>query len=137
LPDRLEKLKFICGDVCHDNLGLSSSDRNILINEVDLIFHCAASVSFEWSLLDILKVNVEGTNRLLLLATEMKRLEVFTFVSTAFSQSYQTTLEEKHYSTGLDLPTLLNAIKTNDSECINALQKKQVQLTTNSSDKIR
>jgi hypothetical protein len=54
----------------------------------------------------------------------MKRLKVFTFVSTAFSQSYQTTLDEKHYPTGVDLQTLLNSIKANDSETINALEKK-------------
>jgi thioester reductase-like protein len=67
---------------------------------------------------------VAGTHRLLELATEMKRLKAFTFVSTAFSQSYQTNLEERHYPTGLDLTELLNKIKINDSESIDDLEKK-------------
>ena len=116
-------MKFICGDVALDGLGLSSWDRSTLVEEVDVIFHCAAVVNFDLSLLDILKVNVVGTHRLLELATEMKRLTAFTFISTAFSQSYQTSLEEKFYPTGLDMTKLVEKIKMNDSESIDALEK--------------
>jgi alcohol-forming fatty acyl-CoA reductase len=113
-----------------DDLGITASDRKLLVDNVDVIFHCAALVSFDSSLLDILKVNVAGTHRLLELATEMKQLRAFTFVSTAFSQSYQLTLQEKHYPTGIDLPKLLQNIQTNDSELTKALEKKQDEQTS-------
>jgi thioester reductase-like protein len=50
---------------------MSSSNRKLLVDEVDVILHCAASVRFDLPLLDILKINVEGTHRLLELALEM------------------------------------------------------------------
>jgi alcohol-forming fatty acyl-CoA reductase len=95
-----------------------------LVDENDVIFHCAAVVNFDLPLLDILKVNDAGTDRLLELATEMERLKAFTFVSTAFSQSYQTSLEEKHYPTGIDIPDFLEEIRTNDTASNDALKKK-------------
>jgi alcohol-forming fatty acyl-CoA reductase len=108
--------------MAQSGLGLSLSDRKLLLAEIDVIFHCAALIRFDLPLLSILKVNVQGTQQLLELATLMNRLVAFVFISTAFSQSYQTTLEEKHYPTGLDLTSLLKSIQTNDSETIAAVQ---------------
>jgi alcohol-forming fatty acyl-CoA reductase len=121
-PKVLEKIKLISGDVAHKGLGLSLIDRDFLINEVDIIFHNAASVNFFVSLYENSKVNVEGTFRLLELAKEMKRLKVFSFMSTAFSQCYQNTLEEKHYSTGLNLDRLLAALSKDDVRTFDLLE---------------
>lgn len=107
------KLKLISGDVTCDNLGMSQADREKLVEKVHVIFHCAAMVRFDLKLSEIMKINVIGTLQVLQLAERIKNLKSFVFVSTAFSQSYQTSLEEKHYSTGFNIFELLNI---NDKE---------------------
>ncbi len=41
---QLQKIKTVKGDVSLDGLGIDSSDRTELINNVDVVFHCAANV---------------------------------------------------------------------------------------------
>lgn len=48
----LEKMKPVAGDLVMDKLGLSVEDRSELVNELDVIINCAASVNFDDPLLD-------------------------------------------------------------------------------------
>lgn len=105
--ERFEKLKLISGDVASENLGISQHDRQEIIDKVEVVFHCAAIVRFDLKLSEIMKTNVAGTHRVLQLAESMSKLESFVFVSTAFSQSYQLNLEEKHYATEFNALELL------------------------------
>lgn len=43
-PERLSKIKVISGDITEPNLGISSEDRNELIEAVSVVFHCASDV---------------------------------------------------------------------------------------------
>ena len=82
-------------------LGISVDDRSKIINEVDLIINCAASVNFDDPLLDAIQINYFGCHRMLELAKECKKLLSFTHVSTAYVNSNRTGfIEEKIY----DLP---------------------------------
>jgi alcohol-forming fatty acyl-CoA reductase len=114
----------VCGDISEENLGLSEADRLTLVQSVELVFHCAALVLFDMPLFDILKTNGKGTQRLLDLAEQMKLLKAFTFVSTAFCQSYQKSVEEKEYASGFDALNLMNLIDANDTEAIRAVEEK-------------
>jgi thioester reductase-like protein len=49
-------------------LGLSQEHRDTLINEVDVIINCAASVNFDDPLLEALGINYFGSLRMLDLA---------------------------------------------------------------------
>ena len=40
----VSRVKPISGDMLLEDLGLSPSDRDMLVNETDVIIHCAASV---------------------------------------------------------------------------------------------
>jgi fatty acyl-CoA reductase len=42
----LEKLKIIKGDILEDGLGIDNSDQQELIDNVNIVFHSAASVRF-------------------------------------------------------------------------------------------
>lgn len=119
-------LKVVSGNIAADNLDLSEDDRHELIENVNIIFHCAAVVKFDFSLMEAMKTNVKGTHRILQLAESLKNLDSLVYVSTAFSQSYQTGLEEKYYPTGFDIFTLIDAIDSEDNHLINDVQKKQV-----------
>lgn len=68
------------GDVANDNLGLSDSDRKKLIEEVDIVFHSAATVRFTEKLQDAIELNTLGTIKVIQLCREMKNLKVSNFI---------------------------------------------------------
>lgn len=45
------------GDILSDNLGLTEEQRECLINEVHVTFHCAASLRLEAKLKDAIEMN--------------------------------------------------------------------------------
>ena len=59
----------------------------MLTQECDIIINCAASVNFDDPLLDAIQINFAGCRRMLDLAKECRNLEVFTHVSTAYTNS--------------------------------------------------
>jgi len=115
---------LIVGDVSVDGLGLSQIDRSMLIDKVDIVLHCAANVKFVVGFKEIINANTHGTFRMLQLALEMKRLKAFTYMSTAFCQSYQMILEEKYYPTNLGAFTLMDKIQDLSDESLNVLERK-------------
>lgn len=123
-PDRLLKLKVVSGDISADGLELADNDKNELTENVNIIFHCAALVRFDFSLMETMKTNVKGTHRVLQLAENVKHLKSFIYVSTAFSQSYQTSLEERYYSTGFDVFSLIDLIESNDKLSMDEVERK-------------
>ncbi len=79
-----ERLTAVAGDIEQDGLGLSREASERLSREVTTVLHCAASVSFDMPLDESRSVNVEGTRRMLQFARRCRRLERFSYVSTAY-----------------------------------------------------
>lgn len=71
-----KKLIPIIGDVTQLRLGLSDEDYNILIENVTIVFHVAASVRFDEPIRDATIMNVRGTREVVNLAKQMKNIEV-------------------------------------------------------------
>lgn len=80
----LDKITYIQGDLTRDKLGLKEEDRRFLTTHCDAIINSAASVNFDDPLQDALKINYFGCMRMLELAKECEKLQVFTHVSTAY-----------------------------------------------------
>lgn len=57
-------------------LGIETSDRSLLIEDVSHVFHGAATVRFDEKLRSAVATNVVGTRSVLELAREMKKLKV-------------------------------------------------------------
>ncbi|KAK5638606.1 hypothetical protein RI129_012901 [Pyrocoelia pectoralis] len=77
-PDAIKnKLKLINGDVTELQLGISTSDANLLIENVSVIFHGAASIRFDDPLKYAILLNTRGTRELLNLALKMKKLDLY------------------------------------------------------------
>ena len=74
----------IQSDLLVQDLGLSSEDHELIVNNVEVIINSAASVNFDDPLMEALNINYFGTQRMLKLAKQCKRLKVFTHVSTAY-----------------------------------------------------
>jgi thioester reductase-like protein len=83
LPDHA-RLTGVAGDIERRNLGLGEGSRERLRREVTTVLHCAASVSFDMPLEESRSVNVDGTRRMLDFARSCRRLERFSYVSTAY-----------------------------------------------------
>lgn len=72
----IDKVVAIEGDVSMLNLGISKEDRDMITKEVDIIFHCAATIRFDEPLKNAVVLNVRGTKFMLDLAKECKKLVV-------------------------------------------------------------
>jgi thioester reductase-like protein len=81
------RVRAVRGDLLEPGLGLSREDRRLLVESVDRIIHCAASISFELPLEQARAINVGGVARIIELAREIAAggaLRRLVHVSTAY-----------------------------------------------------
>lgn len=64
-PKQLEKIIVIKGDVSIDGLGISESDRQRIIADTTVVFHCAANVRFDQALEGAVNMNTLGKHSFL------------------------------------------------------------------------
>ena len=94
----LSKVVAVAGDITEPNLGISMADEQMLVNDVSVIFHAAATVKFDDDLADSIKMNVKGTLSIVNLARKVHSLSSLVHVSTAYSHCYTSSeIEEKFY----------------------------------------
>ncbi|XP_016948114.1 fatty acyl-CoA reductase wat [Drosophila biarmipes] len=96
-PEALNRISIVAGDCLEPDLGISKSDRQLLASEVQIVIHGAATVRFNELLHVALAINTRATRLMLQLAKEMKHLEAYLHVSTAFSNCIIFRVEEKFY----------------------------------------
>lgn len=85
--DIIEKIYPIAGDVSEVNLAINESDRRLLADTVQIVFHAAATIRFDEALRKAVMLNTRGTKMVLELAQEMKNLEVNVENSTELVQT--------------------------------------------------
>ncbi|KAL3270865.1 hypothetical protein HHI36_021382 [Cryptolaemus montrouzieri] len=95
--DHVKKVVACKGDVAAEELAISKEDRAWLCEEVQIVFHCAATIRFDETLKKAVLLNVRGTKLMLDLAREMKNLMVFVHLSTAYCHLNERVLYEKPY----------------------------------------
>ncbi|XP_046975946.1 fatty acyl-CoA reductase wat-like [Vanessa cardui] len=110
VPKFRHKIVAIPADCEAAGLGLNITDRQTLIEKVHVIFHSAATVKFDEHLRAALITNVQAPLYLLELAKDMKGLKVFMHISTAYSNSHLTHVEEKFYPCKSESEKLHNMI---------------------------
>ncbi|XP_039492060.1 fatty acyl-CoA reductase wat [Drosophila santomea] len=96
-PDALKRISVIAGDCLDPDLGINMSDRKLLASEVQIVIHGAATVRFNEPLHVALAINTRATRLMLHLAKEMKHLEAYLHISTAFSNCVIFRIEERFY----------------------------------------
>lgn len=57
---------------------MSETDRQTVINEVSIVYHCAATIRFDETLKKAVLLNTRGTKCMLDLAEQMNNLDVST-----------------------------------------------------------
>lgn len=126
-PDALEKLKCIYGDVTLLNLGLSDEDMRILIEEVNVIFHGAASVRFDDHLTDAILMNTRGAREVANLALAMKNKPVFVHISTTYCNTDRKVIEEMIYPPHADWKKCIELAENVDSYTLDILTQKFIK----------
>ncbi|CAG9767358.1 unnamed protein product [Ceutorhynchus assimilis] len=97
-PDFSLKIKTINGECGAQGLGISDKDKSELINNVNIIFHAAASVNFDENLKSAFDINFDGIRSVINIAKETKHLKSLLFVSTAYSNCIEdSVIQEKVY----------------------------------------
>ncbi|XP_062132540.1 putative fatty acyl-CoA reductase CG5065 isoform X1 [Drosophila sulfurigaster albostrigata] len=96
-PEMLKKVTIYQGDVTYDLLGLSGDSLKHVVDNTNIVFHMAATLKLEGNLRDAIDMNLLGTQRALNVAKQMKQLEAFVHLSTAFCNCDQEVMYEKVY----------------------------------------
>ncbi|RZC35086.1 fatty acyl-CoA reductase -like [Asbolus verrucosus] len=109
--DVFAKVKAIAGDVAEDNLGMSIDDRRSITDNVNVIFHSAATLDFGDTLKTTVNINLLGTRRMAELAKECSKLKVLIHISSAYVNSYRLDAEEVIYDRPCDPEELIATVK--------------------------
>uniref|UniRef100_A0A1Y1MBE1 Fatty acyl-CoA reductase n=2 Tax=Photinus pyralis TaxID=7054 RepID=A0A1Y1MBE1_PHOPY len=119
--ETLKKVAVIYGDVLEENLGLSKEDREMLINETNVVYHLAATIRFDDPLKKAVLLNVRGTKYMLDLAKECKNLIVFNHVSTAYCHLKEKVLYERAYPPPADPHMIIKLVEWMDERVIDSI----------------
>lgn len=108
-PERLNKIVFIAGDISMANIGVSNSDLQMLKENVNIVFHSAATVRFDQSIKEAVNLNTLGSKRLWDLCSQMHNLRSIIHVSTAYTNPTRSTVGEQVYppKVTMDLNTFI------------------------------
>ncbi|XP_004926017.1 fatty acyl-CoA reductase wat [Bombyx mori] len=120
-PNFIEKICIVEGDVGAINLGLSQEDRTKIANEVEFIFHGAATVRFDEALKTAVEINVRGTREMCILARSCGKLKALVHISTAYSNCTVMEIEERFYESSLPGDKLIDLVETMDEKVINSI----------------
>ncbi|KAJ8916682.1 hypothetical protein NQ315_000327, partial [Exocentrus adspersus] len=110
-PDAIKKCVPICGDVAELGLGMAAEDRELLKEEVNFIFHSAATTRFDETVRQAIIMNTRGTKLVLELAQECKHLTLFVYISTAYAFPKEEVTHERYYEPPADPHAVLKGIE--------------------------
>ncbi|KAL6254616.1 hypothetical protein P5V15_013924 [Pogonomyrmex californicus] len=130
-PSSFKKLIPILGDSSEKELGLSLSDKQMLIERVTIIVHAAASVRFNESLKYSILVNTRSTRDICVLAESMKNLTALVYVSTGYTQTDHPVIEEKVYPPKADWRKTIQIAESMDDHILNIFTAKYMNNAAN------
>lgn len=93
----MDRVQPIEGDLQKLQLGISDEDRQTIIDNVHIVLHSAADVRFDETLQNLLLINMRGTREVLRLTEQIKNLQIYIHISTAYSHCPRQHIEERFY----------------------------------------
>ncbi|XP_049840834.1 putative fatty acyl-CoA reductase CG5065 [Schistocerca gregaria] len=117
------KVVGVAGDVSAADLGLSAADRKTLCERVSIIYHAAATIRFDEELKKAVMLNTRGTRLMLELAKEVKKLDAFVYISTAYCHLEEKVLHEKAYPPPADPHKTIKFCENMSDEICNSMTK--------------
>ncbi|KYO44734.1 fatty acyl-CoA reductase 1 [Alligator mississippiensis] len=125
-PNFQEKIKPINAELIQPNLAISPEDSEELLSQVNIVFHCAATIRFDEPLKRALQLNVLGTQRLIELARQMQKLEAFIHISTAYANCNQKHIDEIIYPPPVEPKKLFGLVEWMDESIIEDITPKLI-----------
>ncbi|PSN39595.1 hypothetical protein C0J52_06907 [Blattella germanica] len=123
-PENLKKIIPVEGDCKSLRLGISDADYQILEDNVNIVFHVAATVRFDDPIGRATILNVRATREIMFLAKKMKDLEVLIHVSTMYCNCDKKVIEEKFYPPPADWRKFIELVETCDNYTLDILEQK-------------
>ncbi|XP_033204452.1 fatty acyl-CoA reductase 1-like isoform X3 [Bombus vancouverensis nearcticus] len=123
-PTIFDKIHLVEGDLTLPDLDLLQKDRDMLIENVNIVFHVAATINFHLPLDMVVNANVKGTANIIKLCKELKHVISVVYVSTAYSNPNLSDIEEKVYTTNPDPSLVIDICDRQDKELINLLEER-------------
>ena len=114
--DDKSKVVPVIGELSDDNFGLKRDEFEKLINEVNIVYHSAATIKFNTYLPTAIKINLVGTKVVIDFIKKLRNLTSFVHISTAFCNSCYVNLEieEKVYASDNDPYEMMKMIENDD-----------------------
>ncbi|XP_031630613.1 putative fatty acyl-CoA reductase CG8303 [Contarinia nasturtii] len=114
--ETLKKVVPVVGVMDAENMGFSDEILKELRENVNIIFHVAATIKFNTHLREAIRTNLTGTMRCIEFGKSLKKLDAFVHLSTAFCNSnYGGLLEEKVYAPAQDPYDMLKMAENNEA----------------------
>jgi len=85
--DVMSQVEAVSGDITEPNFGLSKEDERKLAEEVNIVFHSAATINFNEDLTKAVNLNVVSVFTIMEICKRMKNLQVLVHVSTAYCKT--------------------------------------------------
>lgn len=119
-PNFLDRIEIITGDLSQRHLGIQNDEiLTVLKENVEIVIHAAADVRFNEPLYNLIWCNLIGTRDLLELSTQMKKLQVFVYMSTAFSNTKENSknhMKEEFYEPPMNADILIDFVESHQTE---------------------
>nr|CAD7601195.1 unnamed protein product [Timema genevievae] len=109
-----EKLVMVSGDISLPNLGLSPLDYEMLTQQVNIIFHLAATVKFDEKMNIAVPINIIGTIETINLCRKCVNLKSMVYVSTAYSNCHLKEIKECFYKPPLEEDVIIKFLPSVD-----------------------
>lgn len=119
-PNFLNRIEIVTGDLSQRRLGIENDAIwDELKENIEIVIHAAADVRFNEPLYNLIWCNLVGTRDLLELSRQMRNLQVFVYMSTAFSNTKENSnlnMEEKFYEPPMNADVLIDYVQKYRSE---------------------
>ncbi|XP_046975958.1 fatty acyl-CoA reductase wat-like [Vanessa cardui] len=92
-PSFKDKIVGVEGDVCEINLGINDKSWDRLADEVTVIMHAAATISFVEPMKVATLTNIRGTREVLKLGKACRNIKAIVHVSTAYANATKNRIE--------------------------------------------
>ncbi|XP_020291339.1 putative fatty acyl-CoA reductase CG5065 [Pseudomyrmex gracilis] len=120
----MQAVTVVSGDVTLPGLGLSPEDRKMLCENVEIVYHAAATVRFDEPLKKAILLNTRGTKLMIELAKEMKHLLLFVYISTAYCHLEEKVLKEKTYPPPANPHEMIKYVEWMDDKMVESMKNK-------------
>lgn len=110
---KFSKVVAVEGHLGDNGLEIREKDRRMLKEQVNVVFHTAATIRFNEPLDVAMKIIFLGTKTLLSLAAEMPHLSSFVYVSTTYSNVQQKLSDEIVYDVKTDGDSVMSLYEGN------------------------